>query len=657
MSSIRTGEIHNMCGIVGVLSNNPNEDVNLESAVQLLRHRGPDDSGVWGDWYIHLGHTRLSILDLSPIGHQPMSYQNDRFWITFNGEIYNYIELRQELMNVGHRFASQTDTEVVLAAYSQWGQTCLRRLRGMFAFGIWDKIKETLFLARDRIGEKPLYYLYDDRVFYFASELKSLLSLLPQQPSLNPAAIDLYLYYQYVPEPLTPLNGVVKLPAAHSLKIRAKNWQFVIQRYWDIEDIEPVEGKPQVLIRQELEKSIELTLRSDVPIGVALSGGIDSSAITALAAAKYKETLQTFSIGYPGRPPYDERRYAQKLAQKLKLPYHEVELTTEALVEFFPSLVCKIDEPIADIAAYSHYSVMNLAAEHGIRVMLTGIGGDELFWGYPWVLEALKLTGYKQQILQKYSSIPQMLWQILTHLVTHPFYQSIAQNRKLPQPLQTWLLRGLAIHHLSLNYPQQAVYLDRFSSNFQEMLAHQNRLYTKKFRKQIPTRNAYQCFELSLREVDDIPEHIYRILFETWLVSNCLSLGDRVSMASSVEVRLPLLDYKLIELVIGLQKAQSEEGIVGDKFWLKAALSDLLSEDILHRPKRGFQPPVQEWIKAIIMHYMHWLREGFLVELSILNASYLQILLQEFADKHRHIFLLYKLLLLEIWYRKVIMRH
>ncbi len=273
--------------------------------------------------------------------------------------------------------------------------------------------------------------------------------MLPQQPSLNPAAIDLYLYYQYVPEPLTRLMEWLSSRSSFS-KNQAKNWQFVIQRYWDIEDIEPVEGKPQVLIRQELEKSIELTLRSDVPIGVALSGGIDSSAITALAAAKYKETLQTFSIGYPGRPPYDERRYAQKLAQKLKLPYHEVELTTEALVEFFPSLVCKIDEPIADIAAYSHYSVMNLAAEHGIRVMLTGIGGDELFWGYPWVLEALKLTGYKQQILQKYSSIPQMLWQILTHLVTHPFYQSISTKRKLPNPPNK-AASGLAIHHLSLN--------------------------------------------------------------------------------------------------------------------------------------------------------------------------------------------------------------
>jgi asparagine synthase (glutamine-hydrolysing) len=371
-----------MCGIAGFLSRTPLKEANLNFALKALFHRGPDNQGIWEDNYIQLGHTRLSILDLSPLGNQPMSYQDGRFMITFNGEIYNYIEIREELSEKGYSFISQTDTEVLIAAYAHWGTQCLDKLRGMFAFAIWDKITNKLFLARDRTGEKPLYYWFDDNKFYFTSELKALLTLLPKVPALDPIAIDLYLHYQYVPEPRTPLIGVYKLPAAHYLLINCEDWEIEPKRYWSLAQIQPIEGDPIKLIRQELDQVIDLTLRSDVPIGIALSGGLDSGGIAALAAPKYKNTLQALSIGYEGTPACDERAQAAELAQWLGLEFRDVELRTSELVDFFPDLVRAIDDPIADIAAYGHFAVTRLAADLGIKVLLNGLGGDELFWGY-----------------------------------------------------------------------------------------------------------------------------------------------------------------------------------------------------------------------------------------------------------------------------------
>lgn len=641
-----------MCGIVGVLSCNPKIDLNLESATDLLRHRGPDDKGIWHDnHHIQLGHTRLSILDLSPLGHQPMSYQSGRFWITFNGEIYNYLELREVLTSLGHRFVSQTDTEVILAAYQEWEVSCLEKFRGMFAFGIWDTENKSLFLARDRVGEKPLYYWHDGDTFYFASELKALISLLPQTPGLDPIAIDLYLHYQYVPEPRTPLLGVNKLPAAHYLLINTEAWQITPKSYWNLEQIKPVKGDPIKLIRQELDRVIGLTLRSDVPVGVALSGGIDSGAIAALAAPKYKDTLMSFSIGYPGRPAYDERDKAQKLAKSLGLPFYNVELRTEDFVSLFPDLIAATDDPIADIAAYGHYAVMKLAADKGIKVMLSGIGGDELFWGYAWVADAVQLTQRKQQLLQN-TKQPQRYWSRLEQIGNYPLYQKLASSPKVPAIIRSLLKQGLGNSQFTLQHPQQAIYQD-LVPDFRSALNYNKKLYTDDFAVKIPHRNPYHPFEVNLETCTDIPIKTCQLLFDTWLVSNCLSLGDRVSMASSVETRIPFVDYQLIELVIGLRKVQPDHKL-GYKSWLKSALTGILPDEVLNRPKQGFQPPVKEWITAILHKYFGCLETGYLIELKAIDADYLKEMLNEFDKSRKHIFMLYKLLILEIWYRQVV---
>lgn len=584
------------------------------------------------------------------MGHQPMSY-NERFWITFNGEIYNYLELRKELKQSGYKFISQTDTEVLLAAYAQWGISCLKKLRGMFAFGIWDKKTETLFLARDRCGEKPLYYYKDDSTFYFASELKTLTALLPNIPELDPVAVDLYFHYQYIPEPKTPLKDVYKLPASHYMLIDCKNWRTEMKGYWNLLEIEPVTGNPAELIREELEKVITLTLRSDVPVGVALSGGLDSGGIAALASRKYKDTLQAFSVGYPNHPPYDERNHAKKLAQHIGLPFYEIELRTEEIVNFFPELVAITDDPIADIAAYGHYSVTKLAADQGVKVILTGIGGDELFWGYSWVRKAVQLTEYKLKLLSIVSS--QQIRDEVHRIIHHPYYYRISRSSKIPKFFRSLLNKAFDLDQLNIRFSNQAIFYD-LVPDFKDALNYTNKLYTKSFASCIPSRNPYHIFEINPDKRSFISVYICQLLFDTWLVSNCLSLGDRVSMACSVETRLPLLDYKLIELVIGLRKSYPDYS--EHKLWLKLSLKNILNNEILERPKRGFEPPTKEWIEPIIRKYIDWLLDGYLISLKIIDKDYLTQITEEFFNYGYHYFMLYKMLVLETWYRKVVIR-
>ncbi|MDX1976963.1 MAG: asparagine synthase (glutamine-hydrolyzing) [Pseudanabaenaceae cyanobacterium bins.68] len=639
-----------MCGVFGFIDKTSSPQNDLSRFLQLLSHRGPDDRGSWHNKNVYLGHTRLAIIDLSASGHQPMSYQNQRYWISFNGEIYNYLEIRRELITLGQRFNSNTDTEVLLASYGQWGKDCLQKFRGMFAFAIWDTQNQQLFLARDRTGEKPLYYWHDQAKFYFASELKTLVQMLPYQPQLDAIAIDLFLHYQYVPEPRTPLIDLHKLPAAHYLLVDYQDWQFHPQKYWNLAEIPAISGDPTDLIRQELDRVIGLTLRSDVAIGVALSGGIDSGAIAALAAPKYKESLQCFSIGYPNRPPYDERRQAEELAKSLGLPFFDVELSTEALVDFFPDLVAAMDDPIADIAAYGHYSVMKLASDRGIKVMLSGIGGDELFWGYAWTVKAVKLTQYKQKILQGEVKPPFGL-DFMSQISSNDLYRKFTNSQKIPRFLRSLLGKGLEFSLLDLQNPEQAVY-QNLVEDFQAALQYSKKIYTNEFSALIPQRNAFRPYEIELSNIIKTPQTISQILFDTWLSSNCLALSDRVSMASSVETRLPFLDYKLIELVMGLRQTIPDHDL-GLKYWLKQALKGSLSDEILSRPKRGFQPPVQEWMEGILHRYIKLLTDGYLIELKVIDCDYLIKIHQEFIHNHRHTFMLYKLLLLEIWYRRV----
>lgn len=632
-----------MCGIAGIFSFNAQPLTLPDRTLEAIRHRGPDDSGQFQDTHVVLGHRRLSIQDTSDRGHQPMTLAKTDLTIVFNGEIYNFIELRSELQSHGFQFITETDTEVLLAAYQHWGVDCLHRFRGVFAFAIWNSSEKTLFLARDRFGEKPFYISSSDEQVFFSSELKAMATMLPARPALNPQAIDLYLHYQFFPEPYTPLLDVTKLPAAHYLLLSPDTPDATPRQYWSFDDIEPVEGEPAELIRDALLDSIAIMLRADVPVGVALSGGIDSGAIATVAAQNYHESMKAFSIGYPGRPAYDERDDAFSLANELGLQFHDTELQSEEFIDFFPDLVSIMDTPIADIAAFGHYAVCRSAAASNIKVILTGIGGDELFWGYDWPPEAVRLTKLKKKHQQSFLKKIAPLFPISFK----SRLKGLSSQRKIPASIRTLATKlDSALKLLEPDKSNEAIFYE-LVGDFYDAQMLTPPLYEKEFAAEIPKRNATIPYRVNLQDEENVPHLICRLLFDGWLKANCLALGDRVSMGCSVEARVPFLDHLLVEKVVGLRKTYDDHDL-GNKVWLKKALAGILSDEIMNRPKQGFRPPVEEWRRGVIERYGERLLSGVLVANGIMKEE-IKKLLDKHQDDQPASALLYKLILLEIW--------
>jgi asparagine synthase (glutamine-hydrolysing) len=603
-----------MCGIAGIVSNRPiepGEVAALGAMNDRLRHRGPDGKGQFADRNVVLAMRRLSIIDLAT-GWQPLYNEDRSLAIVANGEIYNYLELRKQLEARDHHLATSGDIETILHLYEEHGLDCVQHLRGMFAFALWDSKKRRLVLARDRMGEKPLYLYENDGRLLFASEMKALLAsgLVPFE--LDPDAINLYFHYQYVPEPMTPVKGVRKLDAAHLLTIDVDGWRVEERCYWRMEDAPPIEGRPATLIREELETVSQIVIRSDVPVGVALSGGLDSSAIAALAARKYPGTMHAFSVGYPGRPHHDERADAKALADHLDMPFHDVELTTEDTVAFFPDLVYWRDDPIADISGFGYYAVMKIAREHGVPVVLQGQGGDELFWGYNWVRDAAHESARKSFLNEHggLAALPQYLRfglpRGLSRLAIGEWAYSLGGLRP---GLKNWQRD----RHTSAD---QLVFYDLIS-DFETSARESKNLFTSAFLEQLNGSTAAGLFTFEHAR-SDIDVALTRLICDTYLRENGVTQGDRLSMASSIELRLPLLDYRLVETVIGLRKAQTDARQPA-KTWLKAAIKDLLPDWVIQRPKRGFSPPVTEWHRALFAAHGAKLADGYLSQYGVLN--------------------------------------
>ncbi len=603
-----------MCGISGIVTR---DKLSPESKAAVLRmsasqtHRGPDGAGEFYSENVALASRRLSIIDREG-GWQPLYNEDLSLALIINGEIYNFIELRERLKASGHRFRTDADGEVILHLYEEDQSTFINHLRGMFAFALWDENRRRLVLARDRMGEKPLYLFERDGELLFASELKGLLHSHQVPFELNPRAINLYFHYQYVPEPLTPIEGVRKLDAAKMLVVDAATWQIEEKTYWRMEDAPPLEGEPLHLIRQKLEEVSELIVRSDVPIGVALSGGLDSSAVAAFAVRRQSD-LCAFGVGYAGRPESDERRDAENLARYLKIPFFDVELDTETIVSFFPELNFWRDDPIADISGFGYYAVMRLARERGVPVLLQGQGGDELFWGYPQLREAASETLKKIALLR--NPFSQTLVQSLT--IGFP------KNRSLDGALD-WALdfggarSGWRNVRQKLKTPDRMVFYDR-SPDFTAASKQMQSLYSRRFCEQIDETDAYSLFTFP-GELNSIEITLTALICATYLRENGIAQGDRLGMASSVEMRLPLVDYKFIETVVGLRKMQSDSKLP-PKHWLKEAVRDVLPDWVLNRPKRGFAPPTREWHNALFAAYGDSLRDGYLVESGVLKPE------------------------------------
>ena len=629
-----------MCGICGLISNEVTSfDIEKVRAMNnQMINRGPDGEGFYFNDCVALAMRRLSIIDLTT-GWQPLYNEDHSLVLVFNGEIYNYIELRANLEKAGHVLDTKSDGETILHLYEDYGLDFVQYLRGMFAIALWDKNQRRLIIARDRMGEKPLYFFINKKSLIFASELKAILKSGLIDFKLNPIAIDLYFHYGYIPEPLTPIYGVKKLDAGHILEISTTPWEIKDHTYWRMEDAEPIEGNASDIIRKKLDEISEIVIRSDVPVGVALSGGIDSGAIATLASRKYPGAMQTFSVGYPGHPPCDEREQARALAKELNIPVHDVELRAEDLVSIFPKLVYWRDDPIADISGYGYYALSKAAHEANVPVLLQGQGGDELFWGYGWVKEAVELTMLKKRVTEGFD-IPAFLKLLMKEPNLKSMFKRLISN---PRFLYSLLER---------NRSQKAnsFYFMQITPDFNQATGYARNIYGSDFSEQISSQTPFDIFSFT-HPWEDIEIKMTKLICDTYLRENGIAQADRLSMASSVELRLPLVDYQLVETIIGLRKS-SPDSHLPLKAILKEALQGILSNEVLNRPKRGFSPPTHEWYNGLFATYGSQVADGLLVEKGVLNIKAAKQLSKGIPYTGVHP-ISFKALVLEMWYRSM----
>ena len=561
-----------MCGIVGATSPRPAEFEWLASACTSIRHRGPDDSGVWrsSDGNVGFAHQRLSIIDLSSLGHQPMHSSDGQLSIIFNGEIYNYKDLRNELAGLGHQFRSNTDTEVLLATYRQWGTDCLSRLNGMFAFGLFDAARRRLFLARDRAGEKPLFYSIRDGRLAFASELKALFADRRFERRIDHEALDCYLTFGYVPGERCIVRGAHKLPPAHALIFDIDSGQHQRWRYWNLPEAPGSARIDEGLLLAELEPLLEDAVRkqlvADVPVGIMLSGGVDSSIVTALAV-RAQPNLSTFTVRLPGYGSYDETEHARLIARHFGTNHLEVE-ATDPPVSLLPTLAQQYDEPVADSSILPTYLVSRLVRDH-CTVALGGDGGDELFAGYPHYRRLLWLDHYAPRF-------PRPLRRTASRLATSIMPLGL-KGRNWTQALATDLQGGL---------PLIGILFDQHT---------RRRLMSK--HGDWPTVGEAVWRE-GVPNTNGLLQRATRMDFMNYLPEDILVRVDRASMLMSLEVRAPLLDYRVVEFAFSKVpsdlKATPREG----KILLKRLAAKLLPSQFDLSRKQGFSIPLGTWLRS-----------------------------------------------------------
>lgn len=604
-----------MCGIAGVISRETLSSAQTAKVAEInrrLAHRGPDGEGSYASSHVMLAMRRLSIIDLKT-GWQPLYNEDRSLVLVANGEIYNYKELRQGLEGRGHQFRTGSDCETILHLYEEYGKSFVDHLRGMYAFAIWDTRARRLVLGRDRMGEKPLYLVSIGESLYFASELRALVrsGLIPFK--LDPQAVHLYYHYGYVPEPACIVAGIQKLPAANLLMLDLDGWSRRDECYWRMEDSPALHGDPGTLVREQLEQSAQMITRADVPVGVALSGGMDASTVAALATAARSGDVQAFTVGYKGTPWQDERSNAKEFADHLKIPFHTVELSTADLIEQFPRVNMNRDDPIADSAGVSIAAVAQLARDHGVPVLLFGQGGDELFWGYSWVRSALHATRRRAAFNSGLRGFREYL-------------------RLSPPPLSVslgiqWAMSGAGIFSEWRQFqadrraqPGRVVFYDSEPMYAKAHRALQRAFYTDQFAEDIGNPDLTRGFVA--QRSDSPPEvTLIRLICETYLLENGIAQGDRLSMAASVESRLPLVDYRLVETVVGLRKSYPLTRDAKPKQWLRDAVAGLVPEFVLNRRKVGFSPPWRDWAQALAVSFGGQLVDGYLVQSGVIRPN------------------------------------
>jgi asparagine synthase (glutamine-hydrolysing) len=600
---------------------------------RVIEHRGPDDEGFYVDGGVALGMRRLSIIDLVT-GHQPITNEDGSLWIVFNGEIYNFREIRDDLIARGHIFQSNTDTEVIVHLYEDEGEACVERLRGMFAFAIWDRRSRTLFLARDRVGVKPLHYSLAGDTLIFASEIKSLLQHSAIKREVNTEAISDFLSFGYVPDPASAFTGITKLPPGHTLTF--KEGKVTIRRYWDFQYADhkaegPIQDERYYAERllDLLDESIKLRLVSDVPLGAFLSGGIDSSTVVAMMARHMGRPVKTFSIGF-SESGFDELQYARIAARHFNSDHHEFVVTPD-ICKIVEEVVWHHDEPFADVSSIPTYIVSKMAREH-VKVVLSGDGGDELFAGYErYVIDRAR---------EKFARIPRFIRKNIM----------LRASSALPRAAYGKnFLRNIALD-------AGERYIDSLS-----LLNHvaKRELISGAFKNSLDGRDSSEQFERLLDESSS-SEQINRLLYldsKTYLPGDILTKVDRMSMAHSIEAREPLLDHKLIEFVGTIPASLKLRGLQ-TKHILKRALDGLVPDQIINRPKQGFGVPINKWLNNDLREMLNdTLTDSRTRQRGYFNQNAVEAMLDEHRRGRRdHALQLWSLLTLELWHRTFIDR-
>jgi asparagine synthase (glutamine-hydrolysing) len=576
-----------MCGICGIVTigDGPRVDAALLDKMRdTIAHRGPDDAGSWlsPDGCVGLANRRLAIIDLSPAGHQPMSNETDSIWIAYNGETYTYAQHFEPLKQRGHVFRSQSDTEVIVHLYEEYGHDCLHRLRGMFAIALWDENKRELFLARDRLGVKPLYYTFAGGQFIFGSEIKAILRHPAVKREIDLAAFYHFLTFLTPPAPQTLFKGIYKLPPGHRAVLKADTGDFRIEEYWDVYDAASYDPRLTERdwaerLRAKLAESVKLRMVSDVPFGVFLSGGVDSTVNTALMAAQMDRPVQTFSIGYKDSPGYNEFEWARQAAKHFKTDHHEVQIGSQDFIEFLPKLIYHQDEPIADPVCVPIYFVSKLAKENGTTVIQVGEGSDELFCGYRHWIDILRL-----------------------HSGAWKAYSI------LPRPVKQLALAGSgpALSEVRYEYVRRATDGEELFWGGAEAFgeARKSRLVSESVRRVVGDISSHDIIRAVRKKFEERSPHLDYLSWMGYLDLRLrlpellLMRVDKMTMATSIEARVPYLDHEFVGLAMSIPQRLKVGDAVQPKQLFKQAVRGLIPDAIIDRPKQGFRVPVTDWM-------------------------------------------------------------
>ncbi len=625
-----------MCGISGLIHCGDTET--LQRMTSLLDYRGPDDEGVrWFDEQRSgLGHRRLSIIDLSPLAHQPMGNEDGTLWISYNGEIYNYQEIRADLQRKGVAFRSNSDTEVLLKAYEQWGRDCLKKLNGMFAFAVFNPKTGELFAARDRIGIKPLYYYHRGNQFIFASEIKAILAsgLVPLEPDEQ----ALFTSTRFQISPLTGFKNIYKLPPRHCLIF--KDGQLTVERYWEIEPQENnfSDAEAEAQFEALLTNAVRLQMVADVEVGAFLSGGLDSSIITALMRLHTNRTIQTFTIKFDQQDARyedmpDDSRYAKQVAEHFGFEHHELVIQPD-IIDLLPKMVWHLDEPLADAAAINTYLISKAAREAGIYVLLNGVGGDEIFGGYRKHLACLKAEAYHHYVPKLAQQAIEKVVDLVPVATKNGGFRYVRWAKRflsfatLP-PIERFLSADLSLN------PTE------FHKLFGGKISYWD---THFYQSQLPNFNHNGISYLTRMCLNDT---------KVFLPEHNLLYSDKASMAASVETRPPLTDHRIVEFMFTLPPQFRIRKNV-QKYLLKKVAEKYLPMEIVHRPKASFGTPLRSWIRGPLKEMIDdYLSFESIQRRGLYDPNYVRMKIQlDREGKEDNAHLIWQLLTNEVWFRK-----